>query len=115
MTYRPARRAPGRALWGGARPRRHHVGVLVGQGVVGLDTSSGIDVRPTSPTSPAPPRAAGCGAPGRRGGAAGSPRRRAGKALRQLEALVGEVAVGDEVAVPVQGDRALLVGEVTGE
>jgi len=111
---RPAAR--GRALWVVRAPDATTLGVLVGQGVVGLDTSSGIDV--PADLADEPGSAAGSGLRAllaERAQAAGTPRRRAGKALHQLEALVGEVAVGDEVAVPVQGERALLVGVVTGE
>jgi hypothetical protein len=41
-----------------------------------------------------------------------TPRRRPGKDLRQLEAFVHEMAPGDLVAVPVEGGRSLVVGEV---
>jgi hypothetical protein len=43
------------------------------------------------------------------------PERRPGKELRQLEALVRDVAVGDEVGLPIEGEQALLVGEVVGD
>ena len=41
-------------------------------------------------------------------------KRRGGKAARQLQALLDEVAPGDRVGVLVEGEGALLVGEVTG-
>ncbi len=43
-----------------------------------------------------------------------TPRRRPGKDLRQLEAFVHEMAVGDMVATPLEGGRELAVGEITG-
>jgi hypothetical protein len=101
---------PGRALWVVRAADPTTLGVLVDRGVVGLDTSSGIDV-----PADLDPGGAGLRALlAERSGATGV-RRRPGKALRQLEALVSEVAVGDEVAVPVQEGRSLLLGEVTGE
>jgi hypothetical protein len=42
-------------------------------------------------------------------------RRRSPKHQRQLDAFVGEVEVGDLVAVPVDGGRELAVGRVTGD
>ncbi len=43
-----------------------------------------------------------------------SPGRRGGKALRQLAAFLDDVREGDEVAVPVEEGRALLLGTVRG-
>ena len=98
--------APGRALWVVRAADATTLGVLVGEGVIGLDTRSGVDV-------------AADGGPLRellaqRAEETGE-RLRPGKALRQLQALLTDVAVGDEVAVPVQGEHALLLGEVTGD
>lgn len=107
---RPA--VPGRALWVVRAADPTTLGVLVDRGVVGLDTSSGIDV--PADLAPAAGRGGLRALLAERGEETGV-KRRPGKALRQLEALVGEVAVGDEVAVPVQEGRSLLLGEVTGE
>lgn len=108
LPERPA--AVGRALWVVRAADPTTLGVLVDRGVVGLDTGSGIDV----------PADLEQGAGGLRALLAAraeqtGTRRRPGKALRQLEALVTEVSVDDEVAVPVQEGRALLLGRVTGE
>ncbi|PWJ52701.1 hypothetical protein SAMN06264364_11872 [Quadrisphaera granulorum] len=100
---------PGRGLWVVRAADSPTLGVLVGQGVVGLDTSSGIDV-PADLASPGDLRTLLA----ERGEQTGV-KRRPGKALRQLESLVADVAVGDEVAVPVHEGRSLLLGEVTGE
>jgi len=104
---RPA--APGRDLWVARPGDASALGVFVGDGVVGLDASSGVDVD-----------AGGLDAAGlrevlARQAAETGVKRRPGKALRQLQALVSEVAVGDEVAVPVEGGRGLLLGRVSGE
>ncbi|TNM69446.1 hypothetical protein FHN55_03850 [Streptomyces sp. NP160] len=105
---RPA--VPGRALWVVRAADPTTLGLLVDRGVVGLDTSSGIDV----PADLGPADGGLRALLAERAEATGV-KRRPGKALRQLEALVSEVAVGDEVAVPVQEGRSLLLGEVTGE
>lgn len=74
-------------------------------GYVGLDTSCGVDVD----------------AAGRdRGELAAllrerAPGRRPGKALRQLSALLADMQVGDDVALLVEDDRALVTGVVTGD
>ncbi len=47
--------------------------------------------------------------------AASAPRRRPGKDLRMLEALVHELAPGDHVATPLDGGRELAVGVLTGD
>jgi Pyrimidine dimer DNA glycosylase len=100
----------GRDLWVVRPPDTESLGVFVGEGVVGIDASSGVDVDAGGVADDASLRALLA----QRAAETGV-RRRPGKALRQLTALLTEVRVGDEVAVPVQGGRALLLGEVTGE
>jgi hypothetical protein len=74
-------------------------------GVVGLDASSGVDVDVSGA--------------GERDLVAllreRAPRRRPGKALRQLQALVTSVQPGDVVGLLVDGGAALVVGEVVGD
>ncbi|MEJ5915649.1 MSMEG_6728 family protein [Pseudokineococcus sp. 1T1Z-3] len=43
------------------------------------------------------------------------PERRPGKELRQLDAFVHDLKIGDEVGLPIEGEQALLVGEVVGD
>ncbi|NAZ81299.1 hypothetical protein GTR02_05670 [Kineococcus sp. R8] len=75
-------------------------------GVVGLGTESGIDVDV---------RGAAEGATLRDLLKEVAPGKRPGKALRVLDAFVHDVRPGDDVALPIEGERALLVGEVLGE
>ncbi|NIZ90500.1 hypothetical protein F1544_05685 [Kineosporiaceae bacterium B12] len=96
----------GRSLWVVRPSTPAALAEFLTVGVVGLGTESGIDVDV-------------------RGAAEGStlrdllkevsPGKRPGKALRVLDAFVHEVRPGDEVAVPIEGEQALLVGEVLGE
>ncbi|SDQ18767.1 MSMEG_6728 family protein [Quadrisphaera sp. DSM 44207] len=100
---------PGRHLWVARPPDASALGVFVGDGLVGLDASSGVDVDASGRDG------AGLRALLAERSAERGEKRRPGKALRQLQVLLGEVAPGDEVAVPVQGGRALLLGEVAGD
>lgn len=87
------------------RPRAHgELGACVAAGVVGLGTQSGVDVDATGLA----PRELAALARELTG-------RRPAKDLRQLSAFLDEVAPGDLAAVPIDGGRALLVGEVAGE
>lgn len=94
----------GCALWV-IRPATAEVlGRFLLDGVVGLGTASGliVDVR-------------GIGRADLRAALRRvEPRRRPGKALRQLESFVHDIEPGDDVAVPVEADQALLTGRVTG-
>ncbi|WP_432513868.1 MSMEG_6728 family protein [Kineococcus sp. SYSU DK001] len=102
----PVPTAPGRLVWVVRPVAPQALGEFLVDGVVGLGTGSGIDVDV-------------------RGAAEGSslrallkevaPGRRPGKELRVLDTFVHELAPGDEVAVPIEGERALLLGEVVGE
>jgi hypothetical protein len=102
--------AAGRALWVVRPPDLAALGIFVGEGVIGLDAASGVDVDAGGAADEADLRALLAARAAETG-----VKRRPGKALRQLVALVTEVQVGDEVAVPVQEGRALLLGEVAGE
>lgn len=96
----------GRTLWVVRPASPAALAEFLSAGVVGLGTESGIDVDV-------------------RGAAEGStlrdllkevaPEKRPGKALRVLDAFVHDVRPGDEVGVPIEGERALLVAEVLGE
>jgi len=94
----------GRRLWV-VRPAAVTVlGRFLSDGVAGLGTGSGIasDV---------------AGLAGADLGAVlkqEAPGRRPGKALRQLATFLDEVGDGEEVGVPVEGGRALLLGTVRG-
>jgi len=99
----PAPRSAGTAAWV-VRPRSHgELGVCLEDGVVGVGTQSGVDVDATG-LGPAELRALARELSGRR----------PGKDLRQLPALLAEVAEGDLVAVPVREGTQLLLGRVTG-
>ena len=81
------------------------LGAWVAGGVVGLGPESGLDVDVTGRHGPdLRPLLAEV-----------NPGRRANRDLRFLGSLLDEVAVGDLVGTPVEGDTALLVGEVTGD
>jgi len=75
-------------------------------GVVGLGTESGVDVDV---------RGAAEGASLRDLLKEVAPGKRPGKALRVLDAFVHDVQPGDEVGVPIEGEQALLLGEVLGD
>ncbi len=80
------------------------LGTWVAGGIVGLGPESGLDVD-----------VSGLHAPDLRPLLAEvDPGRRTNRDLRFLATLLDDVAVGDLVGAPVEGDRALLVGEVTG-
>lgn len=94
----------GRRLWV-VRPSA--VGVLgrfLSDGVVGLGTGSGVASDVTGLAG------ADLGPVLRQG----APGRRAGKALRQLATFLDDVRDGDEVGVPVEHGRAVLLGTVRG-
>ncbi|WP_432561431.1 MSMEG_6728 family protein [Kineococcus sp. SYSU DK003] len=102
----PPQRSAGRLVWVVRPASAESLGEFLTDGIVGLGTESGIDVDV-------------------RGAAEGStlrqllkevaPGRRPGKDLRVLDTFVHELAPGDEVAVPIEHERALLLGEVMGE
>jgi hypothetical protein len=101
----PPTRSAGRLVWV-VRGEPAVVGEFLADGVVGVGVESGIDVDV-------------------RGAAAGTslkellkevaPGKRPGKALRVLDTFVHELAPGSEVALPIEGERALLLGEVLGD
>lgn len=100
----PAPAPEGTAVWV-VRPRAHpELGAALSAGVVGLGTQAGVDVDATG-LELAELRALAHELTGKR----------PAKDLRQLAALVHEVAPGDPVAVPVAGGTGLLLGEVTGD
>jgi hypothetical protein len=113
-----------RPLWVVRAPDAAALGAFVGEGVVGLDASSGVDVDALAlrahPEDEPPPEAAP--ARGRRAAATGAAagakppgsRRRGGKAARQLAAFLDDLAPGDDVATPVARESALLLGTVVG-
>jgi hypothetical protein len=87
------------------RPRAHNeLGAALAGGVVGLGTQSGIDVDATG-LSPAQLQALAKELTGRR----------PAKDLRQLSALLDEMAPGDLVGLPVEHGAGLLLGEVVGD
>ncbi len=90
-----------------ARPETPQaLGEFLTEGVVGLGTASGIDVDV---------RGAAEGATLRGLLKEVAPGKRPGKDLRVLDTFVNELTPGDEVAVPVEREGALLLGEVVGE
>jgi hypothetical protein len=102
----PRPRPDGRLLWVVRPAGPHALAEFLGDGVVGLGTESGIDVDV---------RGAAEGAPLRALLKEIAPGRRPGKDLRVLETFVRELHPGDEVGLPIEGEQALLVGEVLGE
>jgi hypothetical protein len=94
----------GRRLWVLRPPAVGVLGRFLSDGVVGLGTASGIASDVTGLTG------ADLGAVLKQE----TPGRRPGKALRQLATLLDDVQEGDEVGVPVEGGRALLLGTVRG-
>ncbi|WP_328294344.1 MSMEG_6728 family protein [Kineococcus sp. NBC_00420] len=101
----PPVRPAGRLVWI-VRGAPAVVGEFLTDGVVGLGVDSGIDVDV---------RGAASGASLRDLLREISPGRRPGKALRVLDTFVHELDPGTEVALPIEGDQALLLGEVVGE
>ncbi|WP_432523117.1 MSMEG_6728 family protein [Kineococcus sp. SYSU DK006] len=102
----PPVRGSGRLVWVVRPGAPEAVGEFLTDGVVGLGTESGIDVDV---------RLAGEGATLRQLLKEVRPGRRPGKDLRVLDTFVNELEPGDEVALPIEGERALLLGEVVGE
>ncbi|MEZ0494538.1 MSMEG_6728 family protein [Kineococcus sp. TBRC 1896] len=102
----PPVRSPGRLVWVVRPESPQALGEFLTDGVAGLGTASGIDVDV---------RGAAEGATLRQLLKEVAPGRRPGKDLRVLDSFVHELAPGDEVAVPVERDGALLLGEVVGE
>ncbi|WP_369136634.1 MSMEG_6728 family protein [Modestobacter versicolor] len=87
------------------RPRAHtELGAALATGVVGLGTQSGVDVDATG-LSAAELRALSKELTGKR----------PAKDLRQLSALLDEMAPGDLVGLPVEHGAGLLLGEVVGD
>jgi hypothetical protein len=101
----PPVRPAGRLVWI-VRGTPAVVGEFLTDGVVGLGVDSGIDVDV---------RGAAAGASLRDLLREVAPGRRPGKALRVLDTFVHELDPGTEVALPIEGDQALLLGEVVGE
>ncbi len=100
----PAPDLGGSRLWVVRPANRETLGAFLELGRVGLDAASGIDADATGRDT------AGL----RQLLFERAPRRRPGKALRQLDAFLNDIEIGDDVATPMEGGRALLVGEVTG-
>jgi hypothetical protein len=87
------------------RPRAHNeLGAALATGIVGLGTQAGIDVDATG-LSPAQLQALAKELSGRR----------PAKDLRQLSALLDEMAPGDLVGLPIERGTGLLLGEVAGD
>ena len=102
----PPVRSAGRLVWVVRPAFPEALGEFLTDGVVGLGTESGIDVDV---------RGAAEGATLRSLLKEVSPGKRPGKDLRVLDTFVNELAPGDEVALPIERERALLLGEVLGE
>ncbi|GAA4962374.1 MSMEG_6728 family protein [Kineococcus glutinatus] len=101
----PPREVSGRPVWVVRPDEPTDLAIFLTEGVVGLGDSCGIDVD-----------AGGLDLPGLRALLKErAPGRRPGKELRQLAAFLHELAPGDEVGVPIEGERALLLGEVVGD
>ncbi|GAB7191866.1 hypothetical protein NUM3379_25740 [Kineococcus sp. NUM-3379] len=101
----PARERTGRAVWVVRPDQLAVLATFLVEGVVGLGDGSGVDSD-----------ASGLDAEGLRALLRErEPKRRPGKELRQLATFVQELAPGDEVAVPIEGEQALLLGEVVGD
>lgn len=98
-------RPQGRLVWV-VRGDHAALGEFLTDGIVGLGVESGIDVDV---------RGAAPGASLRDLLKEVAPDRRPGKALRVLDTFVHELDPGTEVALPIEGERALLLGEVVGE
>lgn len=81
------------------------LGVFLEQGLVGLGTTSGVDADASGRDAAALRQLL----------AERAPKRRPGRDLRQLETFLSDVKPGDQVGVPVEGGRTLLVGEITGD
>ena len=95
---------PGRRLWVVRPPSAGVLGRFLADGVVGLGTGAGVASDLSGLAGADLPAVLREESPGRRGG----------KALRQLAAFLDDVRDGDEVAVPVEEGRALLLGTVRG-
>jgi Pyrimidine dimer DNA glycosylase len=103
---RPASPGAGRCRTWVVRPARVDIlGRFVDEGVVALGDSSGLAVDVGAMD----------GAAMRRALRELQPARRPGKQLRQLETFVRDVRIGDEVAVPIESGKGLLLGRVTGD
>ena len=102
----PPVRSAGRLVWVVRPAGPATAGEFLADGVVGLGVDSGIDVDV---------RGAGEGTSLRELLKEVSPGKRPGKALRVLDTFVHELAPGTEVALPIEGEQALLLGEVVGE
>ncbi|MBB3676627.1 MSMEG_6728 family protein [Modestobacter versicolor] len=99
----PAPAPEGTPVWV-VRPRAHNeLGAALASGIVGLGVQSGVDVDATG-LSAAELRALSKELSGRR----------PAKDLRQLSALLDEMAPGDLVGLPVEHGAGLLLGEVVG-
>ncbi len=115
-----AAEAPG--LWVARAPDAAGLGTFVGEGVIGLDASSGVDVDALALRAHTGTEGAAAAPPAKGRKAAAPPvgakppgtRRRNGKAVRQLQALLEQVRTGDEVGVLVAGESSLLLGRVSG-
>jgi len=106
-TTEPAvRSVTGHPVWVVRAAGTESLGEFLTDGVVGLGTSSGIDVDVRGRSENATLRDLLKEI---------APERRPGKDLRVLDTFVHELAVGDAVAVPIESERALLLGEVVGD
>ena len=121
----------GRPLWVVRPGDAPTLAAFLADGVIGLSAGSGVDVdvlEGLAETRRAAQEAAVERAAARGGDPAPveepdlrsllrrlHPERRPGKELRQLESLVRDLAVGDEVGLPIEREQALLVGEVVGD
>ncbi|GAB3596207.1 hypothetical protein GCM10027446_22700 [Angustibacter peucedani] len=101
----PAPPPDGPRLWVVRAPSSEQVEHFLAGGYVGLDATSGVDVDAGDADD------AELAALLRER----APRRRPGKALRQLRALVGEVQRGDAIGLLAAPEDELVVGEVAGD
>ncbi len=101
----PRARAGGRLVWVVRPSSPEALAEFLTDGVVGLGTESGVDVDV---------RLAEEGTTLRQLLKQVAPGKRPGKDLRVLDTFVHELAPGDEVALPVEREEALLLGEVLG-
>lgn len=106
----PPARSPGRLVWVARPETPQALGEFLTDGVVGLGTASGIDVDVRQTL-----QGAAEGATLRQLLKEVAPGKRPGKDLRVLHTFVHGLSPGDEVAVPVEREGALLLGEVVGE
>ena len=101
---RPVDTTPiGQALWVVQPPSPQALGRFLEEAMIGLGAGSGIEVDATGQDLEGLRRLPG-----------GTPRR-VNRPMAALARLLTEVHVGDEVAVPIQGGRVLMVGEIVSD